>query len=181
MNMALRYLFSPRKRRALEAKQRAKVKVLMVCKANICRSPLAQVVLRRQLERAGIAEQVFVDSAGTHSYEGAPPDLRGQRVAAERGIDLSDVRSRLLSKEDLDEFDYVLAMDQENYQHVLTLCETPAQRQRVQLLMRYAPALRAREVIDPYYGGVAGFERAFDLLEQATAGLLRHIRQHHRL
>lgn len=153
----------------------------MVCMGNICRSPMAEGLLRYQLERAALHDKVMVDSAGTHSYhEGSAPDARGQQTAAKRGVSLQGIRSRPISKEDLDIFDYILVMDQSNYQEILLLCETPAQRQRVELLLNYAANSANREVPDPYYGGETGFEQVMDMLEEAVDGLLSHIRKQHR-
>jgi protein-tyrosine phosphatase len=149
---------------------------------NICRSPMAEGVLMQMLEKEGLTGRVWVDSAGTHSYhQGSPPDYRGQETAARRGIRLENIRARPLQREDLDTFDYILAMDQANYQHILSLCEIPAQRQRVELFMKYASGLDETEVPDPYYGNALGFERVMDMIEEAAEGLLLHIRSQHNL
>jgi protein-tyrosine phosphatase len=148
---------------------------------NICRSPTAHGVFRKHVEEAGLIEHIEIDSAGTHAYHvGEPPDKRAQEAARRRGIELADLRARRAVTADLVEFDYVLAMDQENYLALMDICPS-AMRDKVQLFMDYAPHMRTREVPDPYYGGPTGFERVFDLVEAAAAGLLDEIRRRHGL
>ncbi|HXH04072.1 MAG TPA: low molecular weight protein-tyrosine-phosphatase [Candidatus Competibacteraceae bacterium] len=158
------------------------IKVLMVCMGNICRSPTAEGVLRRKLLQDGLHQRVLVDSAGTHSYHiGSPPDRRSQEAALRRGIDLSGLRARQVAAEDLERFDYILAMDQDNLAHLLTLSRSVQQREKIRLLLEFAPEVGEQEVPDPYYGGVVGFERVLDLIEQASVGLIRHLRRQHGL
>ncbi|QQS55058.1 MAG: low molecular weight phosphotyrosine protein phosphatase [Candidatus Competibacteraceae bacterium] len=158
------------------------VKVLFVCMGNICRSPMAEGVFRRMLEGVGLVEQVYVDSAGTHSYHiGAPPDSRGQATALSRGVDLRDLRARRVVAADFVEFDYLLAMDRANYQDLLAACQDAELRSRIRLFMDFAPALPEREVPDPYYGGPTGFERVMDLVEEGAQGLLLHLRERYRI
>lgn len=165
-----------------EAKAKAMVRVLFVCMGNICRSPMAEGVFRRMLEGVGLSRMVHVDSAGTHSYHiGAPPDTRSQMTASRRGVDLRGLRARQVTVEDFVEFDYVLAMDRDNFEHLLTLCQDLELRRRIQLFMDFAPDLPEREVPDPYYGGPTGFERIMDLIEEAAQGLLIHIRERYRI
>ena len=158
------------------------VKVLFVCMGNICRSPLAEGVFRHLVHQADLVAQIQADSAGTHSYHiGAPPDPRSQATALRRGVDLGNLRARRVTQDDLSQFDYVLAMDRENYQELVNLCDSPELRPRIRLLLEFAPELPEQEVADPYYGGANGFERSMDLIEEAARGLLREIRQRHRL
>ncbi len=158
------------------------VKVLFVCMGNICRSPVAEGVFRRMLEDADLTKQVYVDSAGTHSYHiGAPPDTRSQATALRRGVDLRSIRARQVEVTDFVEFDYVLAMDRDNFTSLLAVCRDMERRRRIQLFMDFAPDLPEREVPDPYYGGPNGFERVMDLIEKASQGLLSHIREQHRI
>jgi len=129
------------------------------------------------LRGEGIERLVQVDSAGTHAYHvGEPPDRRAQEAARRRGVDLSSLRARRIAPEDFAHFDYILAMDQDNYLSLLEICP-PGYEGKLQLYMDYAPELRIREVPDPYYGGPTGFERVFDLLEAASEGLLADIRR----
>jgi len=160
----------------------AQVRVLFVCMGNICRSPVAEGVFRHMLEGVGLSEKIHVDSAGTHSYHiGAPPDTRSQATALHRGVDLRQLRARRVTEADFANFDYLLAMDRDNFEHLLELCQDSALRNRVRLFMDFAPHLPEREVPDPYYGGPSGFDRVMDLIEEAAQGLLLHIREEHRL
>jgi protein-tyrosine phosphatase len=153
----------------------APVRVLFVCMGNICRSPTAEAVFRSLARHSWPEIAVEADSAGTHGYHiGRPPDERTQRVAAAHGIDMSAMRARLLVVQDFDRFDRILAMDQKNYQAAVALAPA-ARRDRVRLLLDYAPQLAIREVPDPYYGGLADFERVFQLAALAARGLLQSL------
>ncbi len=156
-----------------------KVRVLFVCMGNICRSPTAEAVFRRQVEQAGLASNILIDSAGTHDYHiGEPPDPRTQRAALQRGYDMSALRGRQVSASDFASFDYVLAMDQANLAILRRLRPDGAQG-HLGLFLEYAMRHAEREVPDPYYGGEQGFVHVLDMVEDASAGLLGHIRQHH--
>jgi len=157
------------------------VRVLFVCLGNICRSPTAEGVFRATVERAGLREHIEIDSAGTHAYHvGEPPDARAQLAARRRGIDLSGLRGRRATRVDIERFDYVLAMDEENYQNLMAICP-PGLEAKVQLFMKFAPDRPERAVPDPYFGGDAGFERVLDMIEEASQGLLAHLRRQHGL
>jgi len=151
------------------------VQVLFVCMGNICRSPTAQGVFRKLLETEGLRAVIGTDSAGTHGYHtGEPPDRRAQETALRRGIDLSDLRARLVTPEDFSRFDYVLAMGRDNFQDLSAVCPRGTES-KLRLFMDFAPHMRIREVSDPYYGTAGGFEQVFDLVEAASAGLLADI------
>ena len=152
-------------------------RVLFVCMGNICRSPTAQGVFRGLLEREELYAVIKTDSAGTHAYHaGEPPDRRARETALRRGIDLSDLRARLVEPDDFSRFEYVLAMDEENYHSLSGICPRGSER-KLMLFMDFAPHLRTREVPDPYYGGASGFDRVFDMVEAASEGLLVDIRR----
>ncbi|MBB1125125.1 low molecular weight protein-tyrosine-phosphatase [Thiospirillum jenense] len=154
-----------------------KIKVLFVCMGNICRSPTAQGVFQKQVTEAGLADHIEISSAGTHAYHiGDPPDMRTQQVAQRRGVNLSNLRARRVRADDIKQFDYVVAMDQDNYRELQAICPDGYQ-QRLHLLLDFAPELGTREVPDPYYGGPGGFERVFDLVEAAARGLLAEVRR----
>ena len=153
------------------------IKILFVCMGNICRSPTAHGVFQRLIEQTGLDQEVRIDSAGTHAYHvGHPPDPRAQAVALRRGIDLSDLRARRISRGDFEKYDYILAMDQENLSAMRMSCP-PEHSYKLRLFLDFAPELKVREVPDPYYGGATGFEQVLDLVEIASEGLLRHLRQ----
>lgn len=154
-------------------------KVLFVCLGNICRSPTAEGVFRSLVESESLGEPILADSAGTHAYHsGEPPDPRAQAAAARRGIDLSRLRGRQAIAEDFHEFDYVVAMDRENYDYLHSICP-PALKYKIRLFMEFAPDYPHDEVPDPYFGGVSGFDRVLDMIEDAAGGLLAEIRQRH--
>ena len=156
-----------------------KVKVLFVCMGNICRSPTAHGVFEALVEREGLADLIEVDSAGTHAYHiGKSPDRRSQDTARKRGLDISSQRARKAESSDFDQYDYILAMDQDNYHALCSICPE-GKENKLQLLMDYAPELRMREVPDPYYGGPHGFEKVFDMVEAAAIGLLEDVREQH--
>lgn len=156
-----------------------KVSVLFVCMGNICRSPTAQGVFEKLIQRQQLTQRIQVDSAGTHAYHiGEPPDSRSQAAALARGIDLSVQRARRIEAMDFESFDYILAMDQANLRDLLRQAKPPA-HERIHLFMRFASRWNTDEVPDPYYGGSHGFERVLDMAEDAAEGLLEHIRREH--
>jgi protein-tyrosine phosphatase len=156
-----------------------KISVLFCCMGNICRSPTAEAIFRARVEEAGLAQQILIDSVGTHDYHiGDPPDRRTQLAAKQRGYDLSNLRGRQVEVADFSRFDYVLAMDNANMAILYRLCPQPL-RDRLGLFLKYAQKHREREVPDPYYGGIDGFERVLDMVEDAAEGLLLHIQQQH--
>ena len=155
------------------------VRILFVCTGNICRSPVAQGVFEDVARREGMAEEITVDSAGTHGFyhAGEPPDPRAQESVLARGIDISDQQARLFDPEDCERFDYILTMDEHNYTAVSSLCRGSAV---VRPFLDYATDSPEREVPDPYHGGPGGFEYVLNLIEEASEGLLQEIRdQHH--
>lgn len=158
-------------------KSAADYSILFVCMGNICRSPTAEGVFRHMVEEAGLADQVFIDSAGTTDYHvGSPPDRRSQRHAQARGYDLSGLRARAVSDDDFARFDLLLAMDQNNLSTLYERCP-PEYLPRCQLFLNFAPTAPVTAVPDPYYGGADGFGRVLDLVEQGCAGLLAHVQQ----
>lgn len=158
-----------------------KISVLFVCMGNICRSPTAHGIFERLVSDAGLDQVILVDSAGTHAYHiGNPPDPRSQETALGRGVDLSGQRARKAIREDFEVFDYVIAMDKDNLNNLLALAPQ-AHREKLHLLLDFAPELGLREVPDPYYGGARGFDRVYDLVSTASEALLAAIRAEHRI
>ncbi|HET9646066.1 MAG TPA: low molecular weight protein-tyrosine-phosphatase [Burkholderiaceae bacterium] len=154
-----------------------KLRVLMICMGNICRSPTAEGVLRHKLREAGLDGLVEVDSAGTGNWHvGSPPDARAQRHARSRGYDLSSLRARQVKLRDFERFDFVLVMDDENLADVLEICP-PEHRTRVLPLMNHATRSASLIVPDPYAGGPEDFEVVLDYIEDACDGLVAHISQ----
>ena len=153
------------------------MKILFVCLGNICRSPSAEAVLRAIAAREAPELSIEVDSAGTAGYHiGDPPDSRSQAAAHRRGYDMSPLRARVVEPADFERFDLLLAMDENNYA-VLRQRAPAAYRDRVRLFLDFAPDCGMSEVPDPYYGGPSGFEHVLDLVEEASRGLLIHLRE----
>ncbi len=157
------------------------IRVLFVCLGNICRSPLSQGVFEEAVRREGLSGKIEADSAGTHGFyhAGEAPDPRAQESAASRGIDISVQRARLLEREDCERFDYILTMDEQNYERVTALCPGHGTRALIRPFLDFAPDRPEREVPDPYHGGPEGFDLAMDLAEAASEGLLEDIRERH--
>ena len=155
------------------------IKVLFVCMGNICRSPTAEAVFRHHVKAAGVDHLIEVDSAGTHAYHiGNPPDERSQRTALKRGYKMDDLRARAVETGDFEEFDYILAMDKENLQ-LLKQRSPRHYHEKIRLFMHYGANHDGdTEVPDPYFGGHQGFELVLDMVEEASQGLLAHLRDH---
>lgn len=157
------------------------VKVLFVCLGNICRSPTAEGVFRKLVESEGLLKKIEIDSAGTHAYHvGETPDPRAQEAALRRGIDLSVLRGRKAIRSDIEQFDYILAMDDENYHNLISICPD-GMEEKISLFMTYADSRPEEEVPDPYFGGTGGFDRVLDMVEEASSGLLQVIRSNHQM
>lgn len=157
-----------------------KIGVLFVCMGNICRSPTAEGVFRHLLEQENLGPFFKVDSAGTHGYHaGAPPDRRATQAAHRRNIDLTLLKARRFGERDFAEFDFVLAMDKENYRFLEEMCPSQYQ-ERLKLFLSLAPELKEDEVPDPYYGSMNGFEHVLDLIETGSQALLKAIRAHYK-
>ena len=157
------------------------VDLLFVCMGNICRSPTAEGVFRERVRAAGLSEHIQTDSAGTHDYHiGRAPDPRSLAEAARRGVDISDLRARQVDSFDYEAFDYLLAMDERNFDWLRA--EAPrAAHERIKRFLEFAPSRTERWVPDPYYGGEDGFGHVFELVDEAATGLLAEIRQRHQL
>ncbi|GAX37437.1 protein tyrosine phosphatase [Nodularia sp. NIES-3585] len=128
------------------------------------------------IDQAGLNDDILCDSAGTSSYHvGSPPDRRMNNAAtAKLGIKLLG-QARQLQKLDFQDFDMILAMDQENYDHILALDSTGQYHNKVYLMCGFCSRHTLKEVPDPYYGGVEGFNQVIDLLVDACEGLLQHV------
>jgi protein-tyrosine phosphatase len=147
-------------------------RILFVCMGNICRSPTAEGVFRKLVQERAPHLRVEIDSAGTHAYHvGEPPDRRTIAAAARRGIDLSGLRARMVDEADFEGYDLLVAMDQLN-REVLLDRSPDEHRERVRLMLEFAPSVDVEDVPDPYYGGPVGFEHVLDLVEEASKGLL---------
>ena len=149
--------------------------VLFVCLGNICRSPTAEGVFRELVVSRGLSEFIRIDSAGTSNWHvGESPDPRAIEAARIRGVDLSALHGRQAQARDFAEFDYVIAMDRENYANLSRLAD-PAQQDKLHLFLDFAEGVKELEVPDPYFGGAGGFPHVLDLIENASEGLLQHL------
>lgn len=134
----------------------------MVCLGNICRSPLAEGILKSKID----SNNVFVDSAGTGAYHvGNLPDVRSIAVAEKYNIDITDQRARAFSKNDFDKFDLIYAMDKSNYDNILKLARDDQDKSKVKMILNEIAPGTDSEVSDPYYGGGNGFEEVYKMLD----------------
>lgn len=151
-----------------------RIHVLFVCMGNICRSPMAEAVFRHQVAAAGLGDRFVIDSAGTGGWHvGERPHRGTLEILATHGIDAAGQQSRQLRRSDFDEFDYILAMDEENLDDMAGFVHNA--RRHARLLLDFAPSAPTREVPDPYYTG--GFAYVYNLVDVGCRGLLAHIRE----
>ena len=151
--------------------------MLFVCTGNICRSPTAETVFRALVKRAGLAEAIIIDSAGTHDYQvGQPPDPRAISQARLRGYELPDRCARQIDYDDFDHFEWILAMDQFNLDE-LEAMKPRRFRGHLGLFLDFAPEAGSLEVPDPYNGEAEDFDRVLDLSERGAAALLEVVRK----
>jgi len=147
-------------------------KLLFVCLGNICRSPSAENIMNHLLQQRQLAEQVFCDSAGTSSYHiGSPPDARMAAAAKQQGITLVG-QARQFQAADFNQFDWILAMDDQNYRDILRVDPTGQHHHKVRKMCDFCRHHPDQGVPDPYYGGQDGFRYVIDLLLDACEGLL---------
>ena len=147
------------------------MKLLMVCLGNICRSPLAEGIMKTK-----VPGHFFVDSVGTISmHEGEHPDKRAIKTAANHGIDISKQKSRPITKEDLDFFDKIYCMDIDVYEDVISKAKNEEQRQKISLFLEVLGDHKNAEVPDPYWGDMNDFEEVFQLLNKGCDAIKNKI------
>ncbi len=150
------------------------MKILMVCLGNICRSPLADGLLRKKVKEKGL--NVIVDSCGTSDYHiGEMPDKRMQQTAKRHNIDISNLRARQFTKDDFKNFDCIYAMDSGNLSDIISLAETKEDINKVKLILNELYINENKSVPDPYFGGNEGFENVFNLLNLACDKIIEKI------
>lgn len=156
----------------------SRVKVLFVCMGNICRSPTAHGVMQHKIHLRGLADQIEIGSAGTHAYHvGEQSDGRSRALAKQKGIDMDFIRARKISVHDYDEYDYILAMDEDNFD-LINYYAPSNHAARLHLFLEFANSrgiTSERVVPDPYYGGAEGFENVFALVDKGCDALIEHI------
>lgn len=136
----------------------------MVCLGNICRSPLAEGILKSKI----FSFKSFVDSAGTGAYHvGEKPDKRSIAVAQSNGIDITNQKARKFTAEDFDLFDIIYVMDNSNYKNVISLARTDQDKSKVKLILNEVFPDENLDVPDPYYGGEFGFKNVYNMLDEA--------------
>ena len=149
-------------------------KILFVCLGNICRSPSAQGIFQAKINKMGLTEQYFIDSAGTAAWHiGKSPDSRSLLAAQDRGYDLSLLKARQVEHSDFEYFDYILAMDTDNLDVLKQTCPS-VYLYKLTLFLQYGE-FSETSVPDPYYGGSQGFEHVIDLLESASDGFIKQL------
>jgi len=148
--------------------------VLFVCTGNICRSPTAEAVFRHCIQSQGRAAYFMCESAGTHGYHvGEPPDSRAIKIAAEYGIDMSDMLARDVLDSDFKRFDYLVAMDRGHLRWLESRAE--GSKANIRLLLDDASKYGTLDVPDPYYGTLEDFRKTFDLVLGGVQGFLKKI------
>ena len=149
-----------------------KTSILFVCLGNICRSPMAEAIMRRLVEEAGVKSLFHIDSAGLISYhEGEGADPRMKSHAYRHGYRLTHI-SRPVRPSDFDDFDLIIGMDDSNYDKLRRLAPTLEAEAKIMRMTDYCTKHVIDHVPDPYYGGAQGFENVIEILEDACAGLL---------
>ncbi|MDY8138287.1 low molecular weight protein-tyrosine-phosphatase [Aquimarina sp. 2201CG5-10] len=150
-----------------------KVKILMVCLGNICRSPLAEGILQSKLD----SDHYQVDSCGTSSYHiGERPDSRSIQVAKKYDINISNQRAAQFKTSDFDTYDLIYAMDNSNYQNITKLARNPEDKKKVSLILDELYPKGSMDVPDPYYGGDQGFEDVFSMLDKASDKIAKKLK-----
>ena len=156
----------------------AATNVLFVCMGNICRSPTAHGVMQHKVNERGLSQRIEINSSGTHAYHvGEKSDARSRATATGKGIDMEFIRARKISINDYDEFDYILAMDEDNLE-LIHYYAPQDYKAKISLFLEYANQAglcEERVVPDPYYGGDAGFEHVFQLVDAGCDALIEHI------
>lgn len=151
------------------------MRILMVCLGNICRSPMADGLLRKKVKDEGL--DVFVDSAGTSDYHiGEAPDQRMREAAKKSGCPIDELRARQFSVQDFDDFDIIYAMDSSNYTNILALARNEHDTAKVRLVLNELYPGENRAVPDPYFGGEQGFTDVFRMLDAATDVIINNLK-----
>lgn len=155
-----------------------KKRILFVCEGNIIRSPLAENIFRHLLAEAGLSDQYETDSAGTSAYHvGEPPDPRMRQVAAEKGMTYTGA-ARQFRVSDFDEFDLIVPQDIRNLRNLQSKARTQADEAKLVTMRTFDPQGGPMDgVPDPYYGGINGFEKTFDIVQRSCQGLLKAVQK----
>ena len=158
-----------------------KISVLFVCLGNICRSPAAEALFIKKIKEKQIENRFLVDSAGTGSWHvGKQADSRMRLAAQDRKIDIKS-KARQINKNDFQKFNYILTMDDSNFNNVMNLKnrEKSSDLCKVIKIQEFASSFKDKEVPDPYFGGEEGFDYVLDILTDSISGFLDHIFKNH--
>ena len=156
------------------------LKILTVCLGNICRSPIAEELLRKSCNDLDL--DVFVDSAGTANYHvGAPPDVRMIQTAKQFDCDISTLRARQFQRQDFERFDYIFTMDESNKSNVLKLATSKEQESKVFDFQQFAEIKSPDFVPDPYYGTARDFTETFRIVDESAQRIAAKLKKIHQL
>ena len=151
------------------------MKILMVCLGNICRSPMAEGIMRSKIEQNNM--NITVDSCGTAAYHvGDSPDQRAQQTLKKHQTDISNLRGRQFSVKDFDEFDLIFTMDKHNYNDIINMARNKSDKNKVEMIMNAVYENENISVPDPYYGGSDGFETTYKMLDLACTNILKNLK-----
>ena len=152
------------------------MRILMVCLGNICRSPIAEGVMRHKVKQHGLDWDI--ESAGTESYHiGEAPHRLSQKICKEHGIDISEQRAQKFLATHLEEFDKIYAMAGDVYEEIRSICGAKADMSKVSLFMNELHAGKNESVPDPYYGGEDGFKIAYEMIDKTCDAIIKKYRQ----
>jgi len=152
-------------------------KILFVCMGNICRSPAAEGVMKEKVKQHGLEDFFHIDSAGLYAWhQGEMADARMRKHASRRGYNLTS-RSRPVTREDFEQFDLIIGMDEDNIVFLQAKAYGVNALHKVRLMTDFCKEHKVNSVPDPYYGGSSGFELVLDLLEDACEGLLEELKK----
>ena len=156
------------------------IKVLFVCLGNICRSPMAEAIFNARVRELGLENELSSDSCGTANYHiGSQPDQRTVNVVKGHHMPINHF-CRQLTRNDIDDFDYIMAMDASNYQNILFFARG-GNEHKVLMMRSFDSQSVEEEVPDPYYGSIKDFQEVFEILDQCISGFIDHLREKHSL
>jgi len=153
------------------------IKILFVCLGNICRSPAAEAIMKKKCQQAGLSEKIYCDSAGTSGYhQDEPADSRMIEFGLRNGYNLDSLSRKFEASQDFDRFDLIITMDDENFSIVTNQTHSELFLKNVKTMCSFMTESGITEVPDPYYGGPSGFQKVFNILENACDGLIADLK-----